>query len=542
MSDILQTMSARTALAVLVLGASDLAYADRPDGVCIELSVDFVPTDALQIVAWLERPDGTYVDTMYITQKTGRYGLGNRPGRPDFNTGSSLGDVFPYGRRIQTFPVWAHRHGLTFPRVVFQNGDEDNLSHPFAQSSPEAPPPYCRPIRPQESEFDAGTCATAAFTDKGTLSYDEPTRYPPRSDLQRIVGTDAAAVEMYRALNPFDALAQPTPIGGAPTSVVWAAPQSVDYGDYVVVVEASKTYDFNSTYNEMSFPAPGGIPWSDYGKPWRGQPSVVYRVPIVVAETQTRGLTEQYAGYGDPLGAVGTLFPPDETITTDTPGSGASRMQLVSDGGEMYRVRVRSRPELDAIAPDPVASVITTRIGARTAALAFTPAGDDGDVGVAAGYEVRVRVGSPITDANFLESIPVSAQIRFDEQGNPTLELSGLLPETEYFIGVRPYDNCFNRAPIATTRFRTLERDTAEVDACFIATAAYGSLMANDVELLRHFRDRALGSSVLGQLGISAYYTFGPTIAGFVGESDLLRASARAALSPLIEAVRGLAY
>jgi hypothetical protein len=534
-------MSARTALAVLVLGASDLAYAERPDGVCIELSVDFVPTDALQIVAWLERPDGTYVDTMYITQKTGRYGMGNRPGRPDFNTGSSRGDVFPYGRRIQTFPVWAHRHGLTFPRVVFQNGDEDNLSHPFAQSSPETPPPYCRPIRPEESEFDAGTCASAAFTDKGTLSYEEPTRYPPRSDVQRIVGTDAAAVEMFRALNPFDAVAQPTPIGGAPATLVWAAPQSVDYGDYVVVVEASKTYDFNGVYNEVSFPSPATIPWSDYGKAWRGQPSVVYRVPIVVADTPTRGLTDRYAGYGDPLGAVGTLFPPDDTITTDTPGSGASRMQLVSDAEEMYRVRVRTRPELDGIAPSPVTNVIATRIGARTAALAFAPAGDDGDAGAAAGYEVRVRASSPITDANFLDSIPVPAQIRLDEQGNPTIELTGLLPETEYFIGVRPYDNCFNRAPIATTRFVTLDREIAEVDACFIATAAYGSLMANDVTLLRHFRDTALGTSVLGQLGVSAYYTFGPTIAGFVGESDLLRASARAALSPVIEAVRGLA-
>ena len=114
----------------------------------------------------------------------------------------------PYGRRIQTFPVWAHRHGMTFPRVVFQNGDEDNLSHPFTHSSPESPPPYCRPIRPQETEFDAGTCASDAFTDKGTLSYDEPTRYPPRSDLQRIVGTDDESVDLFRALNPFDALAQ----------------------------------------------------------------------------------------------------------------------------------------------------------------------------------------------------------------------------------------------------------------------------------------------------------------------------------------------
>jgi hypothetical protein len=533
-------MSARTVLALLLL-ASGQAQAERPEGVCIEVSVDFVPTDALQIVAWLERPDGTYVDTLYITSKTGRYGMGNRPGRPDFNTGSALADVFPYGRRIQTFPVWAHRHGIEFPLVVFQNGDENNLSHPFAQSSPEAPPPYCRPMTPTEREFDTGTCASAAYTDKGMLSSTQTTGYPPRSDLERQVGVDAPAVEMFRALNRFDAVSRATPVGGSPATATWAAPQAVDYGDYVLFVEASKTYDFNAVYNEQSFPSPQ-VSWSDYGKAWRGQPSIVYRVPFAIAQTETRAVTQSYAGYGDPYGMIGTLSLPDDSITTDTPGSGASRMQLVSDGSEMYRVRVRTRPEFDDVPPNPVDAPVPTRIGARTATIAFVATGDDGANGVATGYEVRVRAGSPITDDNFLDSVPVPAQVTFDDQGNPTVQLSGLLPETDYFVGVRPYDNCFNRGPVAVTRFTTLDREVAEVDWCFIATAAYGSRMANDVELLRHFRDALLQGSVLGQLAVSTYYTFGPAVAGVVGESDLLRASARAALSPVIETVRGLAY
>src|SRR5690242_2194125 len=46
-----------------------------------------------QIVIWLEKPAvfpstvGEFVDTIYITQQTGRYGIGNRPGRMDFNSG-----------------------------------------------------------------------------------------------------------------------------------------------------------------------------------------------------------------------------------------------------------------------------------------------------------------------------------------------------------------------------------------------------------------------------------------------------------------------
>src|ERR1043165_3077112 len=81
-------------VALCVLPAS--AYADRPQGACVSVDVDFAPTDSLQIVAWLEKPDGTYVDTAYITNKTGRFGMGNRPGIPNFNSGSATNDTWPY--------------------------------------------------------------------------------------------------------------------------------------------------------------------------------------------------------------------------------------------------------------------------------------------------------------------------------------------------------------------------------------------------------------------------------------------------------------
>jgi len=390
--------------------------------------------------------------------------------------------------------------------------------------------------------FDSGSCASSTFSDKGTLSDTQFSKYPPRSDVQRVVGTDDPDVDMYRALNPFDAVSRATPVGGMPATATWAAPQSVDYGNYVLFVETSKTYDFNDTYNATTFPAPSDIPWADYGKPWRGQPSVVYQVPFMLADVPTTASTTAYAGYGDPTGQSGTLNAPDATITTTTPGSGAARMQLVSDGSDMYRVRVRAIPEVDSVPPAQIDSPVPTDVRARSAQIAFPPTGDDGMSGTATGYEVRVRAGSPVTDENFSDSIPVPAQVMLDAAGNPTIELTGLLPETDYYVGVRAYDNCFNRGTVATTSFRTQERDVAEVDWCFVATAAYGSLMANDVAMLRHFRDALLQGSVLGQLFVSTYYTFGPAVAGVVGESDLLRATARSALEPVVDAVRTLAY
>ena len=83
---------------------------------CRVVDVDLKPTKDLQIVVWLEDAQGNFVRTLFITDAVGRRGLGNRPGRYDFNSGPR----WPYGRRVTTFPVWTHRHGETFPRVVFQ--------------------------------------------------------------------------------------------------------------------------------------------------------------------------------------------------------------------------------------------------------------------------------------------------------------------------------------------------------------------------------------------------------------------------------------
>ena len=118
---------------------------------------------APQIVAWIEDANGVYVDTVFITKQTGTFGLGNRPGRWDLNSGP----LWPYGRRITTFPIWAHRHGIEFPELVFQSGEDTNLSHQAGESSRDAH--YCRPMINTEPAWDALTCASPGFvgTDKG---------------------------------------------------------------------------------------------------------------------------------------------------------------------------------------------------------------------------------------------------------------------------------------------------------------------------------------------------------------------------------------
>lgn len=546
-------------LSVLVWPAAASADSSK----CID--VQFTPSDGLQIVAWIEKVDSTpfgssYTDTVYITQQVGRYGLGNRPGRADFNSGP----LWPYGRRITTFPVWAHRHGKQFPAVLFQNSiDEDpfycpglpsgalyqscgenNLSHPLTQSSRETH--YCRPFLPSEPAWDAGTCATTAYTDKGRFSTDptKTTGYPPRVDVMRATG-DSPSVEMFRAMNPFDAISQPTPIGGTQTSAPWPVPEGLPDGDYVLFVEVAKEFDFNAAFGPTQYPSPTGISWSEYGKPYRGQPSIIYRVPFSIGAQATNASTSTYFGHGDPLGAHGSIAmaSPSDNITTGTPGSGASRLQLVSSGGEMYRVRI----EVNANATGQVVTAPTevqpTDVGAGTVSMSFIAPSVGAAMARVTGYEVRVRANDEMTAANFADSMPITTHIAPEDPGRvQQFDIPGLLPETEYWIGVRAFDDCHNVGELAIARVTTAPRTAGAVDACFVATAAYGTAMANDVEMLRHVRDALLQTTVLGELSVELYYTFGPAVAGVVGESDLLRASARGALAPIIERVRGLSF
>ncbi len=69
---------------------------------------------------------------------------------------------------------------------------------------------------------------------------------------------------------------------------------------------------------------------------------------------------------------------------------------------------------------------------------------------------------------------------------------------------------------------------------CFIATAAYGSPMAPQVDAFRQFRNRFLLGNSLGKSFVRFYYDHSPKYAKIIAESETLRAMARFALWPLL--------
>lgn len=73
---------------------------------------------------------------------------------------------------------------------------------------------------------------------------------------------------------------------------------------------------------------------------------------------------------------------------------------------------------------------------------------------------------------------------------------------------------------------------------CFIATAAYGTTLAPELDTLRFFRDNTLAKSYTGRIFVSFYYRISPSVAAVVSKSNLLRGFVRAALMPIVNLLR----
>ena len=82
---------------------------------------------------------------------------------------------------------------------------------------------------------------------------------------------------------------------------------------------------------------------------------------------------------------------------------------------------------------------------------------------------------------------------------------------------------------------------TGNGGGCLIATAAYGSEMAPQVQLLREIRDNQLMNTESGKSFMTGfnelYYTFSPTIADMERESPVFKEIVKAGLTPMLSSL-----
>ncbi|MGB0590121.1 MAG: CFI-box-CTERM domain-containing protein [Myxococcota bacterium] len=91
--------------------------------------------------------------------------------------------------------------------------------------------------------------------------------------------------------------------------------------------------------------------------------------------------------------------------------------------------------------------------------------------------------------------------------------------------------------PVPTTDFWEAYKAAGGTDPggfCFIATAAYGSPMGADLDLLRAFRDQILWPTALGRSFVRSYYSWGRHAAAWIAARPVAKAVVRVALQPLV--------
>lgn len=77
-----------------------------------------------------------------------------------------------------------------------------------------------------------------------------------------------------------------------------------------------------------------------------------------------------------------------------------------------------------------------------------------------------------------------------------------------------------------------------EDKGCFIATAAFGTSMVEEIQTLREFRDNYLSINKIGKALISLYYKHSPIIADFIRDKEPLKSIVRAGIKSFIMFIR----
>ena len=136
-------------------------------------------------------------------------------------------------------------------------------------------------------------------------------------------------------------------------------------------------------------------------------------------------------------------------------------------------------------------------------------------IGPDGSYEFFVTFETPVESGFTLYKLPDWTEVAYTIVGSNTIRI-----ELGIVGGV--LDPAFVLAESTTS------------SPCFIATAAYGTPLASEIQILREFRDEYLLTNPLGQVFVDLYYRFSPPIANFITDHPSLKPVVRAGLLPVV--------
>ena len=148
--------------------------------------------------------------------------------------------------------------------------------------------------------------------------------------------------------------------------------------------------------------------------------------------------------YGNPLLAGGSgVFGFSASLTAGSPAIGAA-----SDGGDIGAVPFGGS-STDVLAPLAIANLSIVQTTDNSVVLGWMATGDDGSVGRAAIYDIRIS-NAPITAANFLTASQLSNILIPKPSGqSEQFVAGGLSSATAYYFAIQAIDDAGNRSSIS---------------------------------------------------------------------------------------------
>ncbi len=135
-------------------------------------------------------------------------------------------------------------------------------------------------------------------------------------------------------------------------------------------------------------------------------------------------------------------------------------------------------------------------------------------------------IGSSTGETN---NVTVAVDITGLAAGTHTTTITITDPDAANTPQVMPVSLAVNPAPAPAP-----PPAPAPGNGCFIATAAYGTPMAEEVEVLSRFGDEHLLTNELGRRFVSLYYQHSPTLAEYISDREWAKRIVRIALLPLV--------
>jgi len=83
-----------------------------------------------------------------------------------------------------------------------------------------------------------------------------------------------------------------------------------------------------------------------------------------------------------------------------------------------------------------------------------------------------------------------------------------------------------------------INNEKPKSNSCFIATAAYGTPFAEEIDVLRDWRDDYLAQSYLGRAFIKTYYSLSPPVANNISTSETKKKIVRITLDPIVKILK----